>query len=265
MFSKLKSRFDRKGKRVVALLVIVTLLCGFTGCAGNEVSSAVSDSATSVVQSTPAAESESSQGSEADSSNTGSSDVQNEQGSGQSEFDFDKAVKNITLFNSKVSLPCTIKYFGEDFSLDDPSKLLVFEDLGQATSNLYYQGEKVGSVTLSNYKVDGALDDKQVISLSLGFPDDYGYISEKERIRRFKILGQFSNMIPFDFEGVSFKSTQNEISDKFGVPTEKIEEDIDGIKMCRIGYRFPNGSSMYFSFADNKIYWIVITYGQLNN
>ncbi len=76
MFSKIKQGFDREGKRAVALLATITLLCSFTGCAGNEAGSANSDSATSVLLSTPGVESKDSQGY---SDNINSSDAQNEQ------------------------------------------------------------------------------------------------------------------------------------------------------------------------------------------
>lgn len=70
MFGKLKHRFDEKGKRAVALFATVTLLCSFTGCAGNEVSSTASDSVTSALQSTPDAESKDSVSSQVNSDNT---------------------------------------------------------------------------------------------------------------------------------------------------------------------------------------------------
>ncbi len=100
IFSKIKRGFDREGKRAVALLATITLLCSFTGCAGNEAGSAVPDSVTSVLQSTHVSESKDSQDSETNSDNTSSSDSQNEPCSSQSDFDFDEAVKNITLFGS---------------------------------------------------------------------------------------------------------------------------------------------------------------------
>ena len=67
MFSKIKHGFDMKGKRVVALLATITLLCSFTGCAGSEASNAVLDSVTSVLQSTHVSESKDSQDSETNS------------------------------------------------------------------------------------------------------------------------------------------------------------------------------------------------------
>ena len=163
MFSKLKNRLDRKSKRVVALLATITLLCSFTGCAGSEASNAVPDSVTSVLQSTHVSESKDSQDSETNSDNTSSSDSQNEPGSSQSDFDFDEAVKNITLFGSKISLPCTIEDFGKDYSLLE-TNLTTFGDI--SSCSILYQGKSIGTVSLIGYKNDGNLNDKKIVSLS---------------------------------------------------------------------------------------------------
>lgn len=177
----------------------------------------------------------------------------------QTSFDFDEAVQNITLFEQKISLPCTIADFGNDFSLDDPSDILVFESFGFATSNLYYRGDIIGTVNLHDYKENDLPENKQIVSLSLGSPIDYGYTNEEERKTRLEAYGQFSGLIPLDFAGVSFTSTQNEIIDKLGVPTENIEDSTYGLELRTINYNISDSKGIYLFLADNKPYWIVIT------
>lgn len=215
MFRKIKRWFDMKGKRAVALLATITLLCSFTGCAGSEASNAVSDSVTSALQSTHVSESKDSQNSETNSDNISSSDSQNKQGSGQSDFDFDEAVKNITLFGSKISLPCTIADFGEDYSLSEDS-LTTFGDI--TSCSILYQGKSVGMVSLTGCKDGEPLNDKQIISLSLGFiaKDVGANDSLKEAL--YESRGWYSGLIEVDFAGLSFETTRIEAEKVFGNP-----------------------------------------------
>ena len=48
IFSKIKRGFDREGKRAVALLATITLLCSFTGCSNGETPSPTDRNITSV-------------------------------------------------------------------------------------------------------------------------------------------------------------------------------------------------------------------------
>ena len=247
------------GKKVIALLTAAALLCGLAGCGNKETENSVPESVSSVPQSIPNAETSISQSSVVNADSTGSPDAQSAPTASETAFDFDEAVKNITLFGQKISLPCTIADFGNDFSLDDPSDILVFESLGSATSHLYYRGDIIGTVNLPDYKENDLPENKQIVSLSLGFPDDYGYANEEERKNRFEAYGQFSGLIPLDFAGVSFTSTQNEIIDKLGVPTDNIEDNTYGVELRTINYNISDRKGIYLFLADNKPYWIVIT------
>lgn len=106
MLNNIKQRF----KTAAALPVMVAMLCGLAGCGKSETGSSAPLSSSSVPQSIPTDKSTIS------SDNT---DSLGAQGGGQSDFDFDAAVKNITLFGQKISLPCYWSDFGEDFSHDE--------------------------------------------------------------------------------------------------------------------------------------------------
>lgn len=257
MFSKLKNRLDRKSKRVVALLATITLLCSFTGCAGSEASNAVTDSVTSVLQSTHVSESKDSQDSETNSDNTSSSDSQNEPGSSQSDFDFDEAVKNITLFGSKISLPCTIEDFGEDYSLLE-TNLTTFGDI--SSCSILYQGKSIGTVSLIGYKNDGNLNDKKIVSLSLGFiAKDVG-ASDSLKNSLYESRGWYNGLIEVDFAGLSFESTKVEVESLFGKPDNSDDDSAD--------YKFysnDQSNSVEVRFYQDKVKQIVVYMNGGNN
>ena len=256
MFSKLKHRLDRKSKRVVALLATITLLCSFTGCAGNEVSSTASDSVSSALQSTPVAESKDSQDPEVNSDTTGSSVAQNERGSGQSEFDFNEAVKNITLFNSKFSLPCTIKDLGEDFSYANLEYITSISDQKIVCVDLAYQGQEIGSAFLADCDIDDVLEDKEIFILSLGFATDYGYPNTEIRKEYLEASNRYSEVIPLELGGLSFATPLEELMEKLDYAATIDERDYAGIMLRDVSYTplSNDGARLKFSYAKDIAY-----------
>lgn len=231
MFSDIMRKLGKKSKRAIALLITATLLCGFSGCDSNETGSISSDSAVSELRSTPVAESKDSQSSEANSDDTSSPDAQDGQSSGQSEFDFDDAVKNIIVFQHEFSLPCEIKDLGNDFSLDEHSKWVVLENV--VSSNLYYKNKKIGTVNLSE-----SGDDEQIICLDLGFGLGNETIADEELRRSlYNSYGWYSEEIEINFNGLNFSSSANEIRCCLGNPTEKS----DAYFRDFLVYEYPNG------------------------
>lgn len=79
------------------------LLCGIAGCNKNEEQVSELGSSSGDSQSFSV-------------DNLTPDDTSSEQGNDSDEFDFDEAVKNITLFGHKISLPCTIADFGGLFA-----------------------------------------------------------------------------------------------------------------------------------------------------
>ncbi len=220
MFGKLKHRFDEKGKKAVALLATAALLCSFTGCAGNEASNAIPDSVTSALQSTPDAESKDSVSSQVNSDNTSSSDAQTEQNSGQSEFDFDEAVKNITLFGHKISLPCMWSDFGEDFSYGS-NFIPADNDLG---CPLLYNGKNVGMIFFGNCDAKYAheIETKPVVCIVAGHYN-YGYPYDSEELDWLDRAGYYSGLLELDFYKFTMKSTEDEILEVLGTPNDRSE------------------------------------------
>lgn len=154
-----------------------------------------------------------------DSSNTlqgvseNESNTSLEQSSNPTEFDFDDALKNITLFGSKISLPCTITDFGEDFSLSE-GYVAVFDDI--ASCGILYQGKNIGEVSMTGYKDGDNLNDKQIISMSLGFIETYDGISDSLKEELYESRGLYYGLIEVDFAGFSFESTEDEVESVFG-------------------------------------------------
>lgn len=220
MFSKLKRWFDVKGKRAVALLATAALLCSFTGCAGNEASNAIPDSVTSALQSTPDAESKDSVSSQVNSDNTSSSDAQTEQNSGQSEFDFDEAVKNITLFGTKISLPCTIASFGDDFSLNtEPFEKALSSGENRVACNLLYKGKKIGTVAIADCTPEDDYNSRKIDTIMLGFSVDYSNWSEDYKKNYFQSSGWYQDLIEVELGGITFESSEEKVKSILGIPT----------------------------------------------
>lgn len=199
--------------KAVMLLAVVILLCSLTGCNKDQTDNSVSDSVSGALENTAAEKAEDSQSLETDPDNTESSDAQNEQSSAPPEFDFDDALKNITLFGSKISLPCTITDFGEDFSLSE-GYVAVFDDI--ASCGILYQGKVIGYVSMADYKDGDDLNDKQIISMELGFITTYYGSSDSFIEELYESRGWYYGMIEVDFAGFSFESTEAEVESVFG-------------------------------------------------
>lgn len=197
----------------VVLLVVAILLCSLTGCNKNQTGNSVSNSVSGALGNAAVEESKDSQGLEADSDNTDLSDAQNEQSSDLAEFNYDDALKNITLFGSKISLPCTITDFGEDFLLSE-GYVAVFDDI--ASCGILYQGKVIGYVSMADYKDGDDLNDKQIISMELGFITTYYGSSDSFIEELYESRGWYYGMIEVDFAGFSFKSTEAEVESVFG-------------------------------------------------
>lgn len=204
----------------VVLLAVAILLCSLTGCNKDQTGDPVSG----VLENTADEKIEYSQSMEADSDNTESADAQDEQSSNPTEFDFDDALKNITLFGSKISLPCTITDFGEDFSLREEN-LVVFDHI--ASCSILYQGKSIGTVSMIDYNDGDDLNDKQIVSMMLGFiaTDTGANDSLKEAL--YESRGWYYGTIEVDFAGLSFESTEAEVESIIGEPNNNGDDSAD--------------------------------------
>lgn len=241
-------------KKALCAVLTAALVCGLCGCAKNGEGSLYNgtDGISEEV-------SDASQGGQSDVS----ADISSENSVGSTEFDFSEAAKNITLFGNKIPFPCTIKEFGEDFSLDDPSEMVLMESTHQVTSSLLYRGKSIGTVVLDDCGENDTFADKQISYLSLGFLLDNGHMSEEQRKLSFDAYGWYTDPIKFEFAGISFETSAEEITAKLGAPKEDTEEvNYYDTKIRKINYVFSDGKYLYFSFADGKMYLVSISFGK---
>lgn len=136
----------------------------------------------------------------------------------RADFDFNRAVNNITLFGSKISLPCTIADFGKDFSLKEENSA-TFGDI--TSCGILYQGKSIGTVSLAACKEGDNLTDKQIISLSLGFIANTADLDDSIKENLYERNGWYSGLIEVDFEGLSFETAEADVKKLLGKPLEK--------------------------------------------
>lgn len=177
-----------------------------------------------------------------------------------SEFDFDKAVKNITLFGNKISLPCTIEDFGDDFSFTNLEHITSVPGQNSVCVDLAYQDQEIGSVFLADCDINDNLEDKEIFILSLGFASDYGYPSADIRKEYLEAANRYSEAIPLELDGLSFATTAEELMEKLGSSAVDDEYDYAGILLRDISYTplSDNEARIKFSYADDIAYEIYI-------
>lgn len=156
-------------------------------------------------------------------------------------FDFDEAVESITLFQHEFTLPYEVEELGDDFSIDESSDWITFGDV--TTSGFYYQGKKIGTVTISH---NG--DHEEIISFDLGFIADHKDLDEDLRKALFERYGWYSEEIEHDFNGLGFNSSADEIKSCLGTPNETTDDYFKDYLV----YDFPNGY-IWVKFSQDSI------------
>ena len=245
-------------KKIFAFVLALSMLCAMTGCDKNEGSALTQESSTSTESLTGSTEDSSSTPSAPDSSSEESTGSASEPVAGQAEFDFDEAVKNITLFGNKISLPCTIADFGEDYSLG--AKGTVFEegtDIGdnRIMIDILYKEEIIGHVILLNCVTNDNLSDKTIAALSLGYPANKRKLGEATYKNMLEKMGYYTDNIKFDLGGLTFDSTKDEVKAKLGEPDETDEFSTSG---DRLTYMFSDIGFVEFWFFDQTLVVIKI-------
>lgn len=127
MFSKIKHGFDRKGKRAVALLATITLLCSFTGCSNGETPSPTDRNITSV----------------------GVSNNVNETG-----FDIDRVRKSIIVKGQTIEIPVKLGEIPEGWSYKLYDEKDVYLRDNQFLATMYYNGNEMYIAALENFFPD---------------------------------------------------------------------------------------------------------------
>lgn len=221
-------------------MVTVTMLCGFAGCGKKETSSSVPLSSSSVMQSIPT------DTSTIISDNIGSSGAQSVQNNGQSDFDFDEAVKNMTLFGQKISLPCYWSDFGEVFSHDE---MYISSD-DDLMCTLRYKGKIIGDVFFGNCaetEDTSEAESHPIVCIVIGFTD-YSYFYDEYDLNLFESLGYYTGQLEFVLGDVMMSSTEDDIIAVLGEPS-KITEG--GSRWRYLDYKYDNGY-FHFVFDVNK-------------
>ena len=205
-------------KKIFAVVLALSMLCAMTGCDKNEGSASTQESSTSTESTTGSVEESSSSPSAPDSSSEESTSSTSEPTAGQAEFDFDEAVKNITLFGNKISLPCTIADFGEDFSLDEDGYVPVFDDTKRMVCGLLYHNQEIGTVVLADCLEGDSFGDKEIVNLNLGFVWRGTYPYSEADILSLERMNCYTGKIEHDFAGLSYDSTEKDIKSVLGEP-----------------------------------------------
>lgn len=218
----------------ISVLLVITMICIMAGCDKND--SLSIDGSSNISQ--EASENE--------------SNISLEQSGNQSEFDFDNAVRNIMLFDSNISLPCTIKAFGDDFSLEnaDPTDGVVSERI----CDLMYKGEMIGYVFLKDCKKNDKFEEKEIVAMSLGDADGSYPFSEHTKAYMEK-LGKYTDLIQLDFGGVSMSSDEEDVRAIFGASPNITELSN---KRYWLDYKFERGD-ITVTIGNDKINEILIS------
>lgn len=146
MFKKSKHRFDKKGKRAVALLTATALSCGFTGCSKNE-TSAPTNSAQNVSQST---------------SQSGLDSI-----SEQTSFDIEVVRKSLIVKDVPFELPKRIGDLDGAWTYKKRETHYV-DDTGLA--DFYYNGKEMFVAGIGDFK-EGKEDDGFIYDIALESDD----------------------------------------------------------------------------------------------
>ena len=127
MFNNIKYRFSKKGESMVALLVVATMLCNFTGCSKGETPSPTDRNITSV----------------------GVSNSVNETG-----FDIDRVRKSIIIKGQTIEIPMKLNNLpnGWTYKLYDEKDVYLKDN--QFLATMYYNGNEMYIAALENFFPD---------------------------------------------------------------------------------------------------------------
>ncbi|MCH5205451.1 MAG: hypothetical protein J1F09_00770 [Oscillospiraceae bacterium] len=245
-------------RKIITLILCAAMLCAVTACDKNEGSVSNTDSSNNSESTTGSTEDSSSTPSAPDSSSEESTSSTNEPAAGQAEFDFDEAVKNITLFGKKISLPCTGADLGDDFSFGAEGTIFeggTYVEDDKVMIDILYKGEIIGQVTFIDCETYDDFSDKTMTSLSLGLNVDKFKLGEAVYKNLLEKMGYYPDTIQFDMGGLSFDSTKDEVKEKLGEPDEVIEYLGSGESLK---YLLSENGCVYFCFIEQSLIVVII-------
>ena len=153
-----------------------------------------------------------------------------------SKFDFDAAVKNMTLFGQKISLPCYWSDFDEDFSHDE----MYFPSDEDLMCSLRYKGKKIGNIFFGNCpetEDTSEVESHRIVLIIFGFTG-YGLPYYEGELQLFERMEYYTDKIEFALGDVTMSSTESDIIAALG-KSGKITE---GGHFRYFDYKYDNGS-----------------------
>lgn len=124
MFNNINHRLNKKGENVVALLVVATMLCNFTGCSNGQTPSPTNHDITS----------------------GGVSNSVNETG-----FDIDRVRKSIVIKGQTIEIPMELNNLPNGWSYELYDEKDVYLKDNQFLATMFYNGEEMYIAALENY------------------------------------------------------------------------------------------------------------------
>ncbi len=176
---------NKKAKNKVFLLIMIIALMSFVGCRSNNETSA-----------------------------NGEKETQSQVATEVVSVEEKELTKEELLFGDvkicghKINFPCKVKDLPEGFSIKDGVVVTTTDGERLARIDLLYKGEEVGDICL--YGVDK--DNGGFYDFSSGYEDYY--------IRVFDIVGDL-----FSIRGITWDSSKEELTQKFGVANTERGED----------------------------------------
>ena len=146
---------------------------------------------------------------------------------------FDKIVSNVVIGDKTFSFPCSLDDLGDGFSFWDES--MIYEEETELRScGLLYDGKLLATVTMHCAADDNDYSDNDIICISF-------------TASAFKRQDTIDNI---SIGGITFESTEAEINQMFGEPTDNHEDS--------------SHFSSYLYLIDKKRLTLSFNYGHLN-
>ncbi len=161
------------------------------------------------------------------------------------DFDFHKAIENINIFEHKISLPCKLKEFGENFTLNEEI-LVPVEGSNDLLIPLLYNEKTIAMIILRDCDENDTNKQEKTV-VFLGFGDGFNNpITDPN----------WHDIIDVEISGISFQTSYEEMIEILGKPTNTIEISENSNKYY---YKQTDDNYLYIKITDDKIVDITIS------
>ncbi len=219
-------------RKLVLFMAAAFLVSNLTACKNSENTLSSEDDKSRSTQSSISESVSESTDSDAQSSTEINSSI-NEYDGTFNEDVFDKIVSNVVIGDKTFSFPCSLDDLGDGFSFWDES--MIYEEETELRScGLLYDGKLLATVTMHCAADDNDYSDNDIICISF-------------TASAFKRQDTIDNI---SIGGITFESTEAEINQMFGEPTDNHEDS--------------SHFSSYLYLIDKKRLTLSFNYGHLN-